>query len=75
MFLGALSDMPAVQTFALYATVALLLDFIFQITCFVSLLAVDDRRQAVSRISKQNTLLRTHIQGTPRNTLYMRTNT
>ncbi|PNF39249.1 hypothetical protein B7P43_G16956, partial [Cryptotermes secundus] len=47
--IGALSDMPAVRTFALYATVALLLDFIFQITCFVSLLAVDDRRQAAKR--------------------------
>jgi len=48
---GALSDMPAVKTFALYATVALLLDFLFQITCFVSLLALDDKRQAVSRTS------------------------
>nr|CAD7589718.1 unnamed protein product [Timema genevievae] len=45
--LGALSDMPAVHTFALYATVALLLDFIFQITCFIALLALDDKRQAV----------------------------
>jgi len=42
--IGALSDMPAVKTFALYATVALLLDFLLQITCFVSLLALDDRR-------------------------------
>jgi len=42
--IGALTDMPAVKTFALYATVALLLDFLFQITCFVSLLALDDRR-------------------------------
>jgi Niemann-Pick C1 protein len=46
---GALSDMPAVKTFALYATVALLLDFLFQITCFVSLLALDDRRYEVRR--------------------------
>jgi hypothetical protein len=44
---GALSDMPAVKTFALYATVALLLDFLFQITCFISLLALDDRRYEV----------------------------
>ena len=48
---GALSDMPAVKTFALYATVALLLDFLFQITCFVSLLALDDRRYEVRRAS------------------------
>nr|CAD7460294.1 unnamed protein product [Timema tahoe] len=48
--LGALSDMPAVHTFALYATVALLLDFIFQITCFIALLALDDKRQAEGRL-------------------------
>jgi Niemann-Pick C1 protein len=47
--IGALSDMPAVKTFALYATVALLLDFLFQITCFVSLLALDDRRYEGNR--------------------------
>jgi Niemann-Pick C1 protein len=44
--------MPAVKTFALYAAVALLLDFAFQITCFVSLLALDERRRAVSRPSQ-----------------------
>jgi Sterol-sensing domain of SREBP cleavage-activation. len=43
--------MPAVKTFALYATVALLLDFLFQITCFASLLALDDRRYEVRRTS------------------------
>ncbi|KAJ4438122.1 hypothetical protein ANN_14061 [Periplaneta americana] len=47
--IGALSDMPAVKTFALYAAVALLLDFLFQITCFVSLLALDDKRRADRR--------------------------
>ncbi|CAG2068398.1 unnamed protein product [Timema podura] len=50
--LGALSDMPAVHTFALYATVALLLDFIFQITCFIALLALDDKRQAVRFVTQ-----------------------
>lgn len=40
--------MPAVRAFALYAGMALLIDFLFQITCFVSLLALDSRRQAVS---------------------------
>nr|CAD7409445.1 unnamed protein product [Timema cristinae] len=57
----ALSDMPAVHTFALYATVALLLDFIFQITCFIALLALDDKRQAVStptRVSRFSLLRR-----------------
>ncbi|KAF7992770.1 hypothetical protein HCN44_005114 [Aphidius gifuensis] len=44
-FLGALSDMPAVRAFALYAAVALLIDFIMQITCFISLLTLDTIRQ------------------------------
>jgi len=47
--IGALADMPAVKTFALYAAVALLLDFLLQITCFVSLLALDDRRYEEKR--------------------------
>lgn len=48
-FLGALSDMPAVRAFALYAGMALLIDFLLQITCFVSLLALDTIRQAANR--------------------------
>lgn len=49
-FLGGLSDMPAVRAFALYAGMALFLDFILQITCFVSLLALDTARQAANRL-------------------------
>ncbi|XP_014480790.1 PREDICTED: Niemann-Pick C1 protein isoform X2 [Dinoponera quadriceps] len=49
-FLGSLSDMPAVRAFALYAGMALLVDFILQITCFVSLLALDTIRQANNRL-------------------------
>ncbi|XP_031634860.1 NPC intracellular cholesterol transporter 1 isoform X2 [Contarinia nasturtii] len=48
-FLGGLSDMPAVRAFALYAGVALIIDFMLQITCFVSLLALDTVRQAENR--------------------------
>jgi len=48
-FLGALSDMPAVRAFALYAGMALLVDFIMQITCFVSLLSLDMVRQERNR--------------------------
>lgn len=48
-FLGGLSDMPAVKAFALYAGVALLFDFLLQITCFVSLLSLDSKRQAQNR--------------------------
>ncbi|KAL1494367.1 hypothetical protein ABEB36_009976 [Hypothenemus hampei] len=48
-FLGSLSDMPAVRAFALYAGMALLFDFLLQITCFVSLLALDTSRQNSNR--------------------------
>ncbi|XP_020285882.1 Niemann-Pick C1 protein isoform X2 [Pseudomyrmex gracilis] len=49
-FLGSLSDMPAVRAFALYAGMALLVDFLLQITCFVSLLALDTIRHANNRL-------------------------
>lgn len=42
---GALSTMPAVKTFALYAALAVLMDFILQMTAFVALLSLDARRQ------------------------------
>ncbi|KRT84012.1 Hedgehog receptor, partial [Oryctes borbonicus] len=48
-FLGGLSDMPAVRAFALYAGMALLFDFLLQITCFVSLLSLDSLRQNSNR--------------------------
>lgn len=47
LLIGGLSDMPAVKAFALYAGMALLVDFILQVTCFVSLLALDTLRQMV----------------------------
>ncbi|KAM3610337.1 uncharacterized protein V6R79_002489 [Siganus canaliculatus] len=48
-FLGALSTMPAVKTFALYAALAVLMDFILQMTAFVALLSLDVWRQDNSR--------------------------
>ncbi|XP_064102738.1 NPC intracellular cholesterol transporter 1-like [Macrobrachium nipponense] len=48
-FLGALSDVPAVKTFALYAGLALLIDIILQLTCFVSLISLDAWRHEGSR--------------------------
>jgi Niemann-Pick C1 protein len=48
--IGALSDMPAVRTFALYATVALLIDFIFQISAFIALMAIDQSRLQSGRL-------------------------
>lgn len=41
--------MPAVKTFALYAALAVLMDFILQITAFVALLSLDARRQDSNR--------------------------
>uniref|UniRef100_A0A7N5ZTR1 SSD domain-containing protein n=1 Tax=Anabas testudineus TaxID=64144 RepID=A0A7N5ZTR1_ANATE len=44
-FLGALSNMPAVRTFSLFAGLAVFIDFLLQISCFVSLLGLDAKRQ------------------------------
>lgn len=51
---GALSVMPAVHTFSLFAGLAVLIDFLLQITCFVSLLGLDIKRQEVSRCQDYN---------------------
>ncbi|KAF7667924.1 hypothetical protein LDENG_00042210 [Lucifuga dentata] len=48
-FLGALSTMPAVKSFALYAALAVLMDFVLQMTAFVALLSLDTRRQDSNR--------------------------
>lgn len=45
--LGALSTMPAVKIFSLYAALAVLIDFLLQISCFVSLMTLDAKRQEV----------------------------
>ncbi|XP_022904065.2 NPC intracellular cholesterol transporter 1 homolog 1b-like [Onthophagus taurus] len=42
--IGSLSDMPAVNSFALYATIAIAFNLVLQLTAFVALLAVDERR-------------------------------
>lgn len=46
--IGSISDMPAVKTFALYAAVAILIDFILQVTAFVALISLDQRRYLVN---------------------------
>ncbi|KAK3857102.1 hypothetical protein Pcinc_036625 [Petrolisthes cinctipes] len=43
-FLGALSDMPAVYAFSLYVGLALVIDFVLQMICFVALMSLDARR-------------------------------
>uniref|UniRef100_A0A8C8MG07 SSD domain-containing protein n=1 Tax=Oncorhynchus tshawytscha TaxID=74940 RepID=A0A8C8MG07_ONCTS len=49
-FLGALSTMPAVRTFSLFAGLAVFIDFLLQISCFVSLLGLDAKRQEENRL-------------------------
>ncbi|KAM6948894.1 NPC intracellular cholesterol transporter 1 [Aplochiton taeniatus] len=49
-FLGALSSMPAVRTFSLFAGLAVFIDFLLQISCFVSLLGLDAKRQEGNRL-------------------------
>ncbi|KAF4070427.1 hypothetical protein AMELA_G00285310 [Ameiurus melas] len=48
-FFGALSTMPAVKSFALYAALAILMDFVLQMTAFVALLSLDAGRQDANR--------------------------
>ncbi|XP_013786239.1 Niemann-Pick C1 protein-like [Limulus polyphemus] len=49
-FIGALTEMPAVKLFALYAGVALLINFLLQMTCFLGLFALDTIRQEDNRL-------------------------
>ncbi|XP_064480118.1 NPC intracellular cholesterol transporter 1-like isoform X2 [Ornithodoros turicata] len=49
-FIGALTEMPAVRIFALYAGVALLINFFLQMTCFLGLFTLDTVRQENNRL-------------------------
>ncbi|XP_072525289.1 NPC intracellular cholesterol transporter 1 [Salminus brasiliensis] len=49
-FLGSLSHMPAVKTFSLFAGLAIIIDFVLQISCFISLLGLDIKRQERNRL-------------------------
>uniref|UniRef100_A0A5S6R403 SSD domain-containing protein n=1 Tax=Trichuris muris TaxID=70415 RepID=A0A5S6R403_TRIMR len=49
-FLGALSSMPAVKVFSLYAALAIFFDFFLQITCFLALFTIDLRREMNGRL-------------------------
>lgn len=40
--------MPAVNTFAMYASLSILINFLLQITAFVALLSLDSRRAKVN---------------------------
>ncbi|XP_008048744.1 Niemann-Pick C1-like protein 1 isoform X2 [Carlito syrichta] len=49
-FLGALTPMPAVRTFALTSGLAVIFDFLLQMSAFVALLSLDSKRQEASRL-------------------------
>jgi Niemann-Pick C1 protein len=49
-FIGAYTPMPAVQMFALYAAVALAINFFLQMTCFLAIFTLDVRRQRANRL-------------------------
>ncbi|CAF4016168.1 unnamed protein product, partial [Rotaria sp. Silwood1] len=48
--LGALTPMPAVRLFSLYAAVSVLIDFFLQITIFVTFITLDHKRTIENRI-------------------------
>ncbi|CAF3716387.1 unnamed protein product [Rotaria sp. Silwood1] len=48
-FLGALTPMPAVRLFSLYAGMSVLIDFLLQITIFISLITLDQKRTIQNR--------------------------
>lgn len=49
-FLGALTTMPAVKLFSLYAGMSVLIDFLLQITVFISLITLDQKRTSDNRM-------------------------
>ncbi|CAL1281499.1 unnamed protein product [Larinioides sclopetarius] len=49
-FIGTLTEMPAVRLFALYAGVALLVNFFLQMTCFLGLFILDCKREEKHRM-------------------------
>ena len=48
--ISALTPMPGVRAFSLYASLAIILNFLMQITCFVVLLTLDAKREEAKRI-------------------------
>ncbi|XP_020288824.1 Niemann-Pick type protein homolog 1B-like [Pseudomyrmex gracilis] len=48
--IGSFSSMPAVNTFAMYASLSILINFLLQITAFVALLSLDCKRFENNRL-------------------------
>ncbi|XP_016663110.1 NPC intracellular cholesterol transporter 1 isoform X2 [Acyrthosiphon pisum] len=61
-FIGSLSDMPVVRSFALYAAMALVFNFLLQMSCFIGLLALDAKRKTVKQEIKKQSLVFTTFQ-------------
>lgn len=49
-FIGCLTEMPAVQKFALYAGVALVINFFLQMTAFLAIFSLDVQRMEAGRL-------------------------
>lgn len=49
-FLGALTPMPAVRLFSLYAGLSVIIDFLLQITVFVTFITLDHKRMLENRV-------------------------
>jgi hypothetical protein len=49
-FLGALTPMPAVRLFSLYAALSVIIDFLLQITIFVTFITLDHKRTIDKRV-------------------------
>jgi len=49
-FLGTITEMPAIEEFAYAAALAILFDFLLQITLFLAVLSLDARRQEVNKL-------------------------
>lgn len=49
-FIGSLTEMPAVRMFALYAGVALVINFFLQMTAFLAIFTLDTQRQEGNRL-------------------------
>ncbi|KAL3318173.1 NPC intracellular cholesterol transporter 1 [Cichlidogyrus casuarinus] len=49
-FCGTISSMPAVKVFSMYAGLAIMINFLMQITVFVALLTLDARRTVARRL-------------------------
>jgi len=48
-FLGCIATLPGIYWFCLYAAPTVLIDFVYQVTFFIAILAMDERRKKANR--------------------------